>query len=87
MGTVSWVVAGLAAFLLSQIVPHARRGRHWKELMVALVAAIAGGMTATALDFGGWKVLEWRAALFAFFVTLAVMGFMRIIRRPLVEKL
>ena len=82
MGTTSWVVAGLAAFLMAQIIPHGRRGRIWKELLLALVGAFMGGMAATALDFGGWSVLEWRAAAFAFFAALVILGLLRIIRAP-----
>lgn len=83
MGTTSWVVAGLAAFLLAQIIPRGRGGRIWTEALVALAASLMGGMVATAFDFGGWKVLEWRAAAFAFFSALAVLGLLRIIRPPL----
>lgn len=83
MGTISWIGAGLAAFLLAQIVPHGRHARMWKEALAALVASLTGGMAATALDFGGWRVLEWRAAAFAFFAALAFLGLLRLIRRPL----
>lgn len=82
MGTISWAVAGLFAFLLAQIIPRAREGRIWKEALAGIVAALVGGMAATALDFGGWKVLEWRAAAFAFFAAVAFLGLLRIVRRP-----
>jgi len=82
MGTTSWVVAGLLAFLLAQSLPWARSARKWKEAALALSTSLAGGMAATALDFGGWKALEWRAAAFAFFTALAALGVLRFIRRP-----
>lgn len=83
MGIISWVGAGLAAFVLAQMIPHGRGGRTWKDALVALAASIMGGMAATALDFGGWKVVEWRAAAFAFLAALAILGLLRIIRSPL----
>lgn len=82
MGTISWLVAGLLAFFLAQIIPRGREGRIWKEALGAIGAALLGGMAATALNFGGWKVLEWRAAAFAFFAALSFLGLLRIVRRP-----
>ena len=50
------------------------------ETIAALTAAVAAGLAATALDFGGWKELDWRAALFAGLSALAVLGIVRAIR-------
>ncbi|HEV8434421.1 MAG TPA: hypothetical protein VGR95_13485 [Thermoanaerobaculia bacterium] len=44
-----------------------------------MLAAVAAGVAATILDFGGWRDLEWRSAAFAFCVALAVTGVVRLI--------
>jgi len=77
VGVASWVVSGIAAFLIARIVPFSRQ-RHWKtELVTATVAALAAGVAATILDFGGWRDLDWRSAAFAFCIGLAVTGVVR----------
>jgi uncharacterized membrane protein SirB2 len=77
MGIASWVVSGIAAFFVARIVPISRQ-THWKtELVTALVAALIAGFAATALDFGGWRELDWRAAAFSFSVALALAGAVR----------
>jgi hypothetical protein len=48
--------------------------------MAAVLIAIAFGLLATYLDFGGWQELDWRAGLFAFFGGLAAVGFTRALR-------
>ena len=37
------------------------------------------GVAATALDFGGWNELDWRAAVFSALGSLALVGLMRMI--------
>lgn len=77
MGVASWAVSGIVAFLVARIVPFSRQ-THWKtELVTAIVAALAAGLAATALDFGGWRELDWRAAAFSFSVALALAGIVR----------
>lgn len=57
------------------------RPRGWiGELMVSVVAALALGVAATALDFGGWKEPDWRAGLFVLFGAFAAIGVVRLIR-------
>lgn len=63
MGITSWLVSGLTMFALARIIPTGR-GRWWSELIVMLVTALVCGFAATALDFGGWRELDWRAAAF-----------------------
>ena len=72
-----WIVCGLAAGFLARIVPLGRRKRLWIELAAAIVTAFLLGTLATALDFGGWNELEWRATLFAFLGALAAVGITR----------
>lgn len=79
VGVASWVISGIAAFLVARIVPFSRQ-THWKtELVTATIAALAAGVAATILDFGGWRDLDWRSAAFAFCIALAVTGVVRVI--------
>ncbi len=80
VGTTLWIASGVLAGLLARIVPF-RRGGFPIEFLVSVIAAIAGGLGATALDFGGWREPDWRAGVFAFFVALAALGAMRAMRR------
>ena len=74
-----WLVAGSGAFALARLVRSGRRG--WPaEGLAAILAALAAGLAATALDFGGWKEPDWRAAAFAFAVTAAALALLRLIR-------
>ncbi len=77
MGVASWVISGIAAFLVARIVPFSTQMRWKTELVTALLAAMGAGVAATALDFGGWREPDWRAAVFAFFVALALVGALR----------
>ena len=81
MGIALWIAAGLAAFLVARIVPTSRRSVWFPELAVSIAFAAIAGLVATALDFGGWKELDWRAGTFAFFVAFAVLGAMRALRK------
>jgi len=79
VGVASWVVSGIAAFLIARIIPFSRQ-TYWKtELVTATVAAIGAGVAATILDFGGWRDLDWRSAAFAFCIALALTGVVRAI--------
>lgn len=80
MGVALWTFSGLAAFLVARIVPLLRPLQWPGELVAALLTALAAGVAATAFDFGGWRALEWRAALFAFFLSLGAIGVSRLFR-------
>ena len=75
-----WLVSGGAAFLFAKIVPQGRPPRPWGELAASLTAALLLGLAATALDFGGWREPDWRAAAFAFCGAAALLGTMRAVR-------
>jgi hypothetical protein len=80
VGIALWLVAGTVAFAVARMAPWART-RSWPaELSVSLLAAFLLGVAATALDFGGWQELDWRAALFVFFGALAAVGLLRALR-------
>jgi uncharacterized membrane protein SirB2 len=78
MGIVLWLTAGAIAFTIARIVPFARRASWFGEIFVTLSAAILLGLAATALDFGGWREPDWRAALFAFLGAFAAAGAFRL---------
>lgn len=78
-GPALWLVSGVAAWLTARIIPQGR-SRHWiGELLVALLVAFALGLAATALDFGGWRELDWRAGLFASLGAFAATGVFRLV--------
>lgn len=79
MGIALWLSCGALAFGLARIIP-AGRGKAWLgELLAALLLAFACGLVASALDFGGWKELDWRAGLFTFFGAFASAGLARVL--------
>lgn len=80
MGIALWAASGALAFLFARIVPIGHRGRWPGELIAAILTALAFGLGATYLDFGGWKELDWRAAVFAFFGAMTALGVMRGLR-------
>lgn len=80
MGVALWILSGLAAWFVARIVPSLRPAPWAGELVVALLAALAAGVAATAFDFGGWRALEARAAAFAFFLALSAVGVSRLVR-------
>jgi hypothetical protein len=74
MGVAFWLLCGGAAFAASRAIPSARPDRYGRELLVALVASLLAGLTATALDFGGWGEIDWRAGAFVICCALAGVG-------------
>jgi hypothetical protein len=65
------------AFALARIIPAGRTSAWIGELVAALVIGFALGIVATALDFGGWKELDWRAGLFVFLGAFTASGLVR----------
>lgn len=79
MGIALWLGCATVVFFIARTVRYARPARWIGELVAALISAMAMGTIATALDFGGWNEPDWRAALFVFFATAAILGVLRII--------
>src|SRR5205085_2010162 len=77
MGAALWVASALFVFFVARIVPPGRRQGYLLELVIALTAALLCGVIATALDFGGWREPDWRAAIFALLGALAAVGIYR----------
>ena len=80
MGAASWLLSALAVFAIARIVPSGRRSDYLRELLVILTAATLFGAIATALDFGGWRTLEWRSAVFVLLGALTSVGGYRALR-------
>lgn len=72
-----WATAALSVFLTARIVPAGRNKNYLIELLVAIAAAAVFGLTAMALDFGGWRDPDWRAVLFVLLGTAAATGAQR----------
>src|SRR5260221_9950906 len=62
MGLALWFASGTLAFAIARFIPRGRPRRWLGELVVASIAAFLLGITATALDFGGWRGPDPRAA-------------------------
>jgi hypothetical protein len=80
VGVALWLGCGVAAFVLARIVPIARRQGWLAEMTAAIVTAMLFGVVATALDFGGWKEMDWRAGVFAALGAVAAVGTSRAVR-------
>jgi len=81
MGIALWLGCATVIFFIARSVSYARPRPWIGELFTSLISALALGVTATALDFGGWNELDWRAALFVAFGVAAIVGALRIIRK------
>ena len=78
MGLLTWALAGILAFGIARGLRSGGALGWPAEAAVAIVAAVLFGMIATAFDFGGWKELEWRAAVFALAGAALVLALTRI---------
>ena len=81
MGVALWIASGLVAFATARIIPFSRTRRFLFELLASIALALIAGVGATALDFGGWGTLDWRAGVFCWCVTLAGLALTRLLRR------
>lgn len=80
MGIALWSGCALVVFFVVRSVPYARPAGWIGELFTVLISALAMGLVATALDFGGWTEPDWRAALFVSFGSAAMIGAVRLVR-------
>ena len=80
MGLALWTVCGVVALLVARIVPAGRPAGWALEAAVAVIAALALGVLATALDFGGWREPDWRAGFFIVFGSFAAIALSRLLR-------
>jgi hypothetical protein len=80
MGAVTWLLSALAVFAIARIIPSGRRSDYLRELLVILMAGLVFGAIATALDFGGWRALDWRSSTFVLFGAMTAVGAYRALR-------
>ena len=80
MGVALWLLCGVAVFIVARAIGAARPARFIGELTLALIAAFAAGLLASALDFGGWSEVDWRAGAFVISVVFAAIGISRAAR-------
>jgi hypothetical protein len=78
VGAALWFLVAILAFSVARIIPFGRPRRFLIELLLAAGGAFVIGVTATALDFGGWREPDWRAAIFVLFGDLAVLAVSRL---------
>lgn len=83
MGIALWAAAGVVAFAVARVVPYGRPDGWLGELLASLATSGALGLVATYFDFGGWREPDWRAAAFAAFGALAILGIIRVTRLAL----
>lgn len=67
-------------FAVSRVIAPGRPSGFVMELVLVLVAAFCSGLAASALDFGGWAELDWRAGVFVVLCCLAMIGIARSVR-------
>lgn len=79
MGITLWLLAGGTACAVARVIRKLRQPLPG-ELLVALASSAILGGVASALDFGGWRELDWRAGLFSLLGSFTAIGFFRLIR-------
>ena len=80
MGIVTWITGGLLAALIARFLPPRGTVKIPLDLGVAIASSSLLGLAATALDFGGWREADWRAAVFVTLGSLACLGALRLWR-------
>jgi hypothetical protein len=78
MGIALWMACAVALFFAMRTIRFARPAGWIGELFTVVLGALVLGGVATALDFGGWNELDWRAGLFVLFGSAALAGAIRI---------
>ncbi|HEV8238055.1 MAG TPA: GlsB/YeaQ/YmgE family stress response membrane protein [Thermoanaerobaculia bacterium] len=74
-GTVAWSGAGLVLALVLRLLPPWRGSSWLLALAIGLAGALAGGVVATALGFGGLAAIDVRSiATAALGALLALLG-------------
>ncbi|MEA2417233.1 MAG: hypothetical protein QOI58_3890 [Thermoanaerobaculia bacterium] len=85
MGIALWMTCAAAVFFAIRRVRFARPKGWIGELFTVVIGALVLGSVATALDFGGWNELDWRAGLFVLFGSAALAGAIRFARLAMSE--
>ncbi|HEX3579345.1 MAG TPA: hypothetical protein VHY33_12345 [Thermoanaerobaculia bacterium] len=80
MGIAFWITCALAVFLAIRNIRFGRPSGWIGELFAVVIGALVLGGIATALDFGGWNEMDWRAGIFVVLGSFAVAGAIRFAR-------
>jgi hypothetical protein len=78
MGIALWMTCAAVVFFAIRNIRSGRPAGWIGELFAAAIGALVLGGIATALDFGGWNELDWRAALFVLFGLMAIAATIRV---------
>jgi hypothetical protein len=78
MGIALWMACALVVFFAIRNIRFGRPAGWIVELFAFVIGALVLGGIATALDFGGWNEVDWRAVLFVIFGSLAIGGAIRV---------
>ncbi len=78
MGIALWLTAAGTAVALARLIPLLKLRFRW-ELAGLFPYAFILGAIASALDFGGWREPDWRAALFVLTGSFALIGIQRLL--------
>ena len=81
-----WLLCGAAVFAASRAIAAGRPARVVTELLLVIITSAVAGLAATALDFGGWGELDWRAAAFVILCDFAAIGVSRTVRMTLMRR-
>jgi hypothetical protein len=78
MGIVLWLLCAAAVFVAIRNVRFGRPVGWIGEFFAVVFVALLLGAVATALDFGGWNEVDWRAGVFVLLGAMAVGGAIRV---------
>jgi hypothetical protein len=78
MGIALWMACALVVFFTIRNIRFGRTAGWIVELFSVVIGALVLGGIATALDFGGWNEVDWRAGLFVLFGSMAFGGAIRV---------
>jgi hypothetical protein len=81
MGIVLWMICAAAVFFAIRNIRAGRPSGWIGELLTVVIVALVLGGIATALDFGGWNELDWRAGLFVLSGCFALAAVVRLFTR------
>jgi hypothetical protein len=77
MGIALWFTCAGVVFFAIRNIRFGRPAGWIGELFAVVIGALVLGGVATALDFGGWNEVDWRAGVLVVFGSLAIAGAIR----------
>ena len=73
-------------FAASRAIAVARPETFAGELLLLVMVSFSAGLGATALDFGGWNEVDWRAGAFVILCGFAAIGCSRAIQLAMTRR-